>query len=213
MKWEVEQCKKMGIEIKTNTTVTPEMIAEVKPDHVVVATGSEFAMPDLPGVDGADIVTAEDVLAGKAEAKGEILILGGGLVGCETAQYLVNKGEKNVRVMDSRRVGKAMGMLRSMFLDIEYPGKTIQKSNRSKVTAIGDHTVDYKFTDKFKKTSNKSRSFDTLVLATGAKSRPTEDLTSKCEELGIAYNVIGDAKKVNMGIDATADAYKVGMEI
>ena len=50
--------------------------------------------------------------------------------------------------MDSRRVGKAMGMLRSMFMDIEYPGKTIQKSHRSKVTAIGDHTVDYKFTDK-----------------------------------------------------------------
>ena len=115
--------------------------------------------------------------------------------------------------MDSRRVGKAMGMLRSMFMDIEYPGKTIQKSHRSKVTAIGDHTVDYKFTDKFKKTSDKTRSFDTLVLATGAKSRPTADLTAKCDELGIAYNVIGDAKKVRMGIDATADAYKVGMEV
>ena len=211
--WEIKECERLGIEIKTNTTVTPEMIAEIKPDHVVVAIGSEFATPDLPGVDGADIVTAEDVLAGKAEAKGEILILGGGLVGCETATYLINKGEKNVRIMDSRRVGKAMGMLRSMFLDIEYPGKTIQKSNRSKVTAIGDHTVDYKFTDKFKKTSNKSRSFDTLVLATGAKSRPTADLTAKCDELGIAYNVIGDAKKVRMGIDATADAYKVGMEV
>lgn len=211
--WEIKECERLGIKIKTNTTVTPEMIAEIKPDHVVVAIGSEFATPDLPGVDGADIVTAEDVLAGKAEAKGEILILGGGLVGCETATYLINKGEKNVRIMDSRRVGKAMGMLRSMFLDIEYPGKTIQKSNRSKVTAIGDHTVDYKFTDKFKKTSNKSRSFDTLVLATGAKSRPTADLTAKCDELGIAYNVIGDAKKVRMGIDATADAYKVGMEV
>lgn len=211
--WEIKECERLGIEIKTNTTVTPEMIAEIKPDHVVVAIGSEFATPDLPGADGADVVTAEDVLAGKVEPKGEILILGGGLVGCETAQFLVNKGEKNVRVMDSRRVGKAMGMLRSMFMDIEYPGKTIQKSHRSKVTAIGDHTVDYKFTDKFKKTSDKTRSFDTLVLATGAKSRPTADLTAKCDELGIAYNVIGDAKKVRMGIDATADAYKVGMEI
>lgn len=211
--WEIEQCKKMGIEIKTNTEVTPEMIAEMKPDHVVIATGSVHGNPDIPGIDGADIVAAEDVLTGKAEAKGEILIIGGGTIGCETAQYLIEKGEKNVRVMDTRRVGKGMGMLRTMFLDIEYPGKTIAKSNRSKVTAVGDHTIDYKFTDKSKKTSDKTRKFDTLVIATGAKSRPTKGLTEKCEEMGIAYHVIGDAKKVRMGIDATADAYKVGMEI
>lgn len=211
--WEIKQCEKMGIEIKTNTTVTPEMIAEIKPDHVVVATGSTHGTPDIPGIDGADIVAAEDVLAGKAEAKGEILVIGGGTIGCETAQYLIEKGEKNVRIMDTKRVGKGMGMLRTMFQDIEYPGKTIQKSNRSKVTSVGDHTIEYKFTDKFKKTSTKTRSFDTLVIATGAVSLPTADLTAKCEELGIAYHVIGDAKKVRMGIDATADAYKVGMEI
>ncbi len=211
--WEVEQCKKMGIEIKTNTTVTPEMIEEVKPDHVVIATGSYHVDPDILGIDGADIISAEDILSGKAEAKGEILILGGGGIGCETAQFLIEKGEKNVRVMDSKRVGKGMGMLRTMFLDIEYPGKTIQKSNRSKVTAIEDHTITYKFTDKFKKTSEKTRKFDTLVVATGTTSRPTESFTSKCDELGIAYDVIGDAKKVRMGIDATADAYAVGTTI
>ena len=115
--------------------------------------------------------------------------------------------------MDSKRVGKGMGMLRTMFLDIEYPGKTIQKSNRSKVTAIADHTITYKFTDKFKKTSEKTRQFDTLVVATGTTSRSTEALVSKCDELGIAYDVIGDAKKVRMGIDATADAYAVGTTI
>ena len=92
--WEIKECERLGIEIKTNTTVTPEMIAEIKPDHVVVAIGSEFATPDLPGVDGADIVTAEDVLAGKAEAKGEILILGGGLVGCETATVPDQQGRE-----------------------------------------------------------------------------------------------------------------------
>ena len=211
--WEAEQCKKMGIEIKTNTTVTPELIEKVQPDHVVIAIGSYHVNPDIPGIDGVDIVAAEDVLSGKAEAKGEILILGGGGIGCETAQFLINKGEKNVRVMDSKRVGKGMGMLRTMFLDIEYPGKTIQKSNRSKVTAIADHTITYKFTDKFKKTSEKTRQFDTLVVATGTTSRPTEALVSKCDELGIAYDVIGDAKKVRMGIDATADAYAVGTTI
>ena len=208
--WEAENCKRQGIEIKTGTTVTPELIAEVKPDHVIIATGSEYVKPEIPGIDNADVVTAEDILSGKAEAKGEVLILGGGMIGCETAQYLIDKGVKDVRVMDKKRVGNKMGMLRTMFMDIEYPGKTIQKSIRSNVTSIGDHEITYKFTDKSRKTSEKTRHFDTLVIAIGTTSRPTEALTAKCEELGIAYDVIGDAKKVGMAIDATADAYAVG---
>ena len=207
VEWEVKECQRRGIEIKTGVTVTPEPIAEVKPDHVVIATGAHYVAPEIPGIDSADVVTAEDVLTGKVEPKGEVVILGGGGVGCETAQYLIGKGVKDVRVMDAKRVGNNMGMLRTMFLDIEYPGDTIKKSNKSKVTSIEDHTINYKFTDKFKKTSDKSRHFDTLVVATGTVSRPTADLTAKCEELGIAYDVIGDAKQVRMGLDATADAY------
>lgn len=115
--------------------------------------------------------------------------------------------------MDKKRVGNKCGMLRTMFMDIEYPGKTIQKSNRSNITSIGDHEVTYKFTDKSKKTSEKTRHFDTLVVSVGTTSRPTEALTAKCEELGIGYDVIGDAKKVGMGINATADAYAVGMSV
>lgn len=211
--WEAEQCKKKGIEIKTGTTVTPELIAEVNPDHVIVATGSEYVKPEIPGIDGADVISAEDVLSGKAKAKGEVVIIGGGLIGCETAQYLIEKGVKNVRVMDKKRVGNKMGMLRTMFLDIEYPGKTIQKSNRSNVISIGDHEITYKFTDKSRKTSEKTRHFDTLVISIGTTSRPTEAITTKCDELGITYDVIGDAKKVGMGIDATADAYAIGMSV
>lgn len=213
VEWEVKECQRRGIEIKTGVTVTPELIAEVKPDHVVIATGAHYVAPEIPGIDSADVVTAEDVLTGKVEPKGEVVILGGGGVGCETAQYLIGKGVKDVRVMDAKRVGNNMGMLRTMFLDIEYPGDTIKKSNKSKVTSIEDHTINYKFTDKFKKTSDKSRHFDTLVVATGTVSRPTADLTAKCEELGIAYDVIGDAKQVRMGLDATADAYAVAYRI
>lgn len=216
IEWEVEECARRGIEIKTGVTVTPEMIAEVKPDHVIVATGSHYVAPAIPGIDSADVVTAEDVLSGKVEPKGEVVILGGGGVGCETAQFLVEKGFKGVRVLDMKRVGNNMGMLRTMFMDIEYPAKTdreILKSNKSKVVSIEDHTINYKFTDRSKKTTDKSRHFDTLIVATGIQSRPTADLTAKCEELGIPYDVIGDAKEVRMGIDATAEAYEAAMKI
>lgn len=115
--------------------------------------------------------------------------------------------------MDAKRVGANVGMLRTMFLDIEYPGDAIKKSARSKVVSVEGNTINYKFTDKFKKTSDKSRHFDTLVVAFGMVTRPIENLTAKCEELGIAYDVIGDAKAPRMGIDATAEAYEVGMKL
>ena len=115
--------------------------------------------------------------------------------------------------MDQKRVGNNMGMLRTMFQDIEFPGDIIKKSNKSKVVSIGDHELTYKFTGRDKKTVEKTRHFDTLVIAFNTVSYPTADLTAKCEELGIAYDVIGDAKEVRMGIDATAEAYEVGMRI
>ena len=212
--WDAEECKRMGIEIKTGVTVTPELIKEVKPDHVIVATGAHFVAPNIPGLDTAkDVYVAEDVLAGKAMPHGETIILGGGGVGCETAQFLIAHGVTDVRVMDSKRVGNKMGMLRTMFLDIEYPGETIKKSRGSKITAVGDHEITYAFTNKAKKTVEKTRHFDSLVIATGMHSRPTQDLTDACSELGIPCDVIGSAKKADMGIEATADAYAAAMNV
>ena len=200
--------------VAAGVTVTPELIKEVKPDHVIVATGAHFVAPNIPGLDTAkDVYVAEDVLAGKAMPHGETIILGGGGVGCETAQFLIEHGVTDVRVMDSKRVGNKMGMLRTMFLDIEYPGETIKKSRGSKVTAVGDHEITYAFTNKAKKTVEKTRHFDSLVIATGMHSRPTQELTDACSELGIPCDVIGSAKKADMGIEATADAYAAAMKV
>ena len=119
----------------------------------------------------------------------------------------------DVRVMDTKRVGNKMGMLRTMFLDIEYPGETIKKSRGSKVTAVGDHEITYAFTNKAKKTVEKTRHFDSLVIATGMHSRPTQELTDACSELGIPCDVIGSARKADMGIEATAEAYAAAMKV
>lgn len=83
----------------------------------------------------------------------------------------------------------------------------------SKVTAVGDHEITYAFTNKAKKTVEKTRHFDSLVIATGMHSRPTQDLTDACSELGIPCDVIGSARKADMGIEATAEAYAAAMKV
>ena len=211
--WEAKECERMGIEIKTGVTVTPEMIEEIKPDHVVIATGAEYIAPAIPGIEGVDVVSALDVLSGKVKAKGDVVVLGGGGVGIEVAQYIYEQGADDVRIMDKVRVANGTGMLRNMFLNLEYTTDQIKRSNKANITEIGDHEITYKLTDKFKKTSIKTRKFDTLVVAMGAVSRPTEALSAKCDELGIPYDIIGDAVKPGMGLDATAQAYEVGTRI
>ena len=69
-------CEGIGNTIRVSLTADP--VEEVKTDHVVIATGAHYVAPEIPGIDSADVVTAEDVLTGKVEPKGEVVILGGG---------------------------------------------------------------------------------------------------------------------------------------
>lgn len=212
-KWEGEECRRMGIDIKLNTTVTPELIAQVKPDHVIIASGSHYVAPNIPGIDGKDIYTQYQVLKGEVTPTGSVVVLGGGGVGSEVAQYLAVKGAQ-VTLMDAKRVGSGMGMLRTMFMDIEFPDYGIKRVSRAKIYEIQDHKILYHLTDrKTKKVTDKEKPFDALVICTGITSLPTDDLQAKCTELGIPFDVIGDSVKARMAIDATAEAYKVGMAL
>lgn len=86
--------KKLGVKIELGKEATPESVKEYKPDAVVVATGVKPRALDLPGPKGIPVWTAEDILEGKAEVGDTIIVVGGGMVGCEVAELLAEKGKK-----------------------------------------------------------------------------------------------------------------------
>jgi 2,4-dienoyl-CoA reductase-like NADH-dependent reductase (Old Yellow Enzyme family)/thioredoxin reductase len=94
------QMGKLKVEIELRKTIRPEIIDEEKPDAVVVATGAVPLIPRIPGIESKRVVTAWDVLAGKVDPKDEIAIVGGGEVGCETAEYLTELG-RNVTLVEA----------------------------------------------------------------------------------------------------------------
>ena len=67
-------------------------IADLKPDHVIVAAGANSARFPINGMDRACVCDAWDVLSGKTEVYGRTAVIGGGMVGCETAEYLAERG-------------------------------------------------------------------------------------------------------------------------
>ncbi|MRR18528.1 MAG: FAD-dependent oxidoreductase, partial [Deltaproteobacteria bacterium] len=104
--------KRQGVEIRLNTAFTKEVLAKLNPDEIIVATGSDPVRPDIPGIDKPHVVYAQDVLEGVASTGHSVAVLGGGLVGMETVEYLTMQGKKVVVIELLKRVANGLGLTR-----------------------------------------------------------------------------------------------------
>ena len=94
--------EKTNTKICYHTKVTEQYIKELSPDVVIIATGAEPIIPPIPGIHGNNVLLASEAESRGMEALGkDIVILGGGLVGCETAIHLAKHG-KNVTIVEMR---------------------------------------------------------------------------------------------------------------
>lgn len=211
--WEAEQVNKQGIKVVMNTTVTPETIDEVRPDHVIIATGSHYVQPNIPGINNDNVYYQYQVLNGDVNLKGHVAVIGCGLVGAEVSELLASKGVQ-VTAIDKKGVGTGLNMLRRMFLQPEFKFYKIAKMSGTNVTSIEPGKINYIMTNKkTKEVTEGVLECDSVVICTGITPRSTDDLQRKCEELKIPFDLIGDALSARTALDATAEGYKVAMTI
>ena len=97
--------KRAGVKVFLNQPVTSEMIRKLKPDAIVVATGSRPITLDVPGAAGKNVVQATDVLSGKVKVGQEVVVVGGRTVGLETALFLAERG-KNVSIVTRSKIAR-----------------------------------------------------------------------------------------------------------
>ena len=98
-----KQAIEEGVEIRLNTLVTPEYVAAEKPDAVILAVGSTPIVPQLPGIDGDNVVVVNDYYLQKEKVQDSVVVLGGGLAGCECAVHLGMEG-KQVHLVEMRDI-------------------------------------------------------------------------------------------------------------
>jgi NADPH-dependent 2,4-dienoyl-CoA reductase/sulfur reductase-like enzyme len=201
------QLRKSGVKVILGQSLTAAKVAEARPDVLVVATGSRPAIPNLPGVEQKNVVTAADVLTGKAAAGQKVLVAGGGLVGCETALFLDALG-KNVTIVE---------MLPEPAADlITVPREALnRKLSESSVTVLTSATI-VEFTgDGVIVERNGGRetidSMDTIVLAMGTVS--VNELAVEVKDIVSEIHVIGDAERPVKAMDAIAAGARVGRQI
>jgi len=106
------QLPKLGVKVEMGREATPEIVEQLKPDVVILATGGVPIVPPIPGASRGNVVTAWDVLRGE-ETGDRVVVVGGGMVGCDTADFLAEKGKK-VTVIE---------MLPVLAQDMEFVGR------------------------------------------------------------------------------------------
>ncbi|MGZ3580495.1 MAG: FAD-dependent oxidoreductase, partial [Syntrophales bacterium] len=204
-----DRARKAGVEIKLKSDASQAVIEKEKPDVLIMATGSSSLIPNIPGVAGSNVVLAEDVLTGARNVSGTVLIVGGGMVGCETAEFLLEraKGVTGVTVIEmlSRMADNVSPTYRPFFL-ARLKGAGIKMETNMIVQEITKEgvKVEQKGVTSFIKG-------DAVVLAAGFKSNPTMDDKSK-EKIPEVYE-IGDCAKPRMIKDAIEEGFTIGRKL
>ena len=202
--WQTTQCKKLGVEIRYNTEATLENIQALKPDHVILASGATNKRPPIPGLkDDPRVVDPGDVLSGKVWYGRQIVIIGGALVGSETAHFLAQE-LRDVSIVEMRPEICADAVFPvKVDLNRYLDERKVKKFVNTTVKAIvkeGVVIVDGKGNEQ-------TLPCDQIVIAAGRD--PYKPLESILANAGIAYSVIGDAN----GHKEAADAIREGYEL
>ncbi len=88
------ECQKAGVEIHLNYEFDEEKISAFNPEVIILATGASFQKPIIPGINLGNVADAVEVLEGKLETGPRVVVVGGGMIGCEVAVFLAEKGKE-----------------------------------------------------------------------------------------------------------------------
>lgn len=201
--WMTRELEEHGVTVHLNQEISITEIKQEKPDLVVLATGGQPSRPSIPGIDGENVVTAEDALVGKVAVGDRVVITGGGEVGEETAAHIAMSGKMvNVVEMQPDILNDLDGVNKYNLKKILDEYDVVQHTN-SKVVKIEENGV---WIEKNEETQV-FLDADTVILAFGYT--PFNPLEDSLKELGLAYKVIGGARETSNAITAIQEGFQL----
>jgi 2,4-dienoyl-CoA reductase-like NADH-dependent reductase (Old Yellow Enzyme family)/thioredoxin reductase len=202
------QIYKERVDVKLGHAVAAQEIIDLHPDAVIVATGSVTGRPAILGVDLPYVLLARDVLSGNVQTGQKVVVVGGGRVGCETAELLARQGKEVtlVRMSGKRRLAEELGPAsRRSFLD-ELSGSGVKIKTTAVINSIDNQGV----------TVSESGvaahiDADTVIISPA----PTADngIAGSLEGKVPKIYIIGDCVKPRAIIDAIHEGYAAGTSI
>lgn len=204
--WITNELKKLGVNIYLNSAVTKELVEEIKPDTVIVATGGTPVVPDIKGIDKTNVFTAEDILLGKVQPGNRIVVAGGGEVGSETAAHLgMQQREVSIVEMMPSICADLDGVNKYYLKKVLREFEVRQHTDTKVVEILDDGVVVENAQCRF------TIPADTVVLALGYK--PNNKLEEDLKSLSCKVVTIGGAVKTSNALVAIEEGFNAGISI
>ena len=176
-----------GVHLCMGQTRTAEQLQDAGFEAVINAVGAHSAAPRIPGIDGVNVADAWKVLAGEQQVYGTVAVIGGGMVGCETAEYLAARGCKVsvIEMMDKIAAGESTTILPTLLENYktygveQYPSHKVKEFRMDAVVCENKDGAEVTIP------------CDYIVLAMGARSNGFD--AAALEAANIPVYSIGDA--------------------
>ena len=176
-----------GVHLCMGQTRTAEQLKDAGFEAVINAVGAHSAAPRIPGIDGVNVADAWKVLAGEQQVYGTVAVIGGGMVGCETAEYLAARGCKVsvIEMMDKIAAGESTTILPTLLENYktygveQYPSHKVKEFRMDAVVCENKDGAEVTIP------------CDYIVLAMGARSNEFD--AAALEAANIPVYAIGDA--------------------
>jgi 2,4-dienoyl-CoA reductase-like NADH-dependent reductase (Old Yellow Enzyme family)/thioredoxin reductase len=203
--WQKNELKKAGVKVILNTLVDKNTVLQENPDKLIIASGASPIIPSISGWDKSHVYTANDILNGKVDLAGNAVVIGGGLVGAETAEHIAVHNHNATIVEMQSDIAADMVSAPRHFLMESLKHNEVSIYTDSKVLEILDDAVIIETAEGQKKLAA-----DLVVMAIGSKSN-NELFDQLDNEFDIS--VIGDANQVGKALDGIKNAYELALNI
>ena len=162
----------------------------------------------IPGADRSNVYNSHDILNKKVKAEGHVAVIGGGLVGVETAEFLSEQGCQVTVIEMMDAVAKDLGALRKICVMESLYMHHIETVVNTSLKAVSEHGILVE-----QEGCEKEIVCDSVVMAVGAKAREHEALVQACESKQLPYHIIGDAKQARRALQAIAEAHEIARQL
>jgi 2,4-dienoyl-CoA reductase-like NADH-dependent reductase (Old Yellow Enzyme family)/thioredoxin reductase len=201
------QLRKLKVDVRCGQDCTTRTIEEEKPDAVIVATGANHCIPDIPGINGKNVTTAIEVLTGQTPVGQNVVIVGGGSVGCETAEFLAQKGKKVIILEMLKTIGADIGPM-NRFVVID---RLVEAGIRLETSACAEEITEKGV--RIKRSGWRSEFFeaDSVVIAAGME--PVDSTVKEPEGKAPKVYKVGDCVAPAQVKEAIESGFLAGAKV
>jgi len=200
------QLQRLGVKVELGKLASAQDINGLGFDEIIVATGGQPIKPNMPGIDSLKVTTAIEVLQGRQTGQ-KVLVVGGGMVGCETAEFLTAKG-KMVTIVEMRnsQIAADVGPTTRWVLVARIKESGIAVLTKTTLVGITERGALVEYQGR-----SDELQVDTIVLAMGMT--PERQLLEGLERMGIHPHTVGDCASVGKIMQAVHAGWDVGRNL